>query len=147
MVMLSLQMRKLSEALLAYSIECLKTTKRSDHEPYRKHLNKPTASICENCPLLHEQSNGPEQLFEFPEASNVLFPGLTDRQHEILRMVLSGMPSKNIAADLHISQRTVENHRASIMKRTGAKSLPELVYLAISVNLPESNSDLHALKL
>ena len=47
-------------------------------------------------------------------------------------MVLAGHPSKNIAADLHISQRTVENHRASIMKRTGSKLLPDLARLALA---------------
>ena len=57
---------------------------------------------------------------------------LTARQREIMVMVLAGHPSKNIAADLNISQRTVENHRAEIMKRTGAKSLPALARLAIS---------------
>ena len=51
---------------------------------------------------------------------------LTPRQHEIMDLVLLGSPSKNIAADLHISQRTVEAHRAAIMKKTGAKSLPAL---------------------
>ena len=51
---------------------------------------------------------------------------LTPRQHEIMDLVLRGSPSKNIAADLHISQRTVENHRAAIMKKTGSKSLPAL---------------------
>jgi two-component system CheB/CheR fusion protein len=55
---------------------------------------------------------------------------LTPRQTQIMEMVLAGHPSKNIAADLGISQRTVESHRASIMKKTGAKSLPALTRLA-----------------
>jgi two-component system CheB/CheR fusion protein len=57
---------------------------------------------------------------------------LTMRQQQILEMVLAGQPSKNIAADLGISQRTVENHRASIMKKTGSRSLPALTRLAIA---------------
>ena len=56
---------------------------------------------------------------------------LTPRQRQIMTMVLDGHPSKNIAADLGISQRTVENHRASIMKRTGSQSLPALARLVI----------------
>ncbi|WP_370678271.1 CheR family methyltransferase [Pleomorphomonas sp. PLEO] len=66
--------------------------------------------------------------------------GLTSRQHQIMDLVLAGHPSKNIAADLGISQRTVENHRAAIMKKTGARSLPELARLAVAAaavpNLP-----------
>ncbi|MDO8421232.1 MAG: chemotaxis protein CheB [Parvibaculum sp.] len=58
--------------------------------------------------------------------------GLTSRQREIMDMVLAGHPSKNIAADLGISQRTVENHRAAIMKKTGSKSLPALARLAVA---------------
>ena len=48
-----------------------------------------------------------------------------------MEMVLAGHPSKNIAADLGISQRTVENHRGRIMRRTGSKSLPALARLAL----------------
>ena len=58
--------------------------------------------------------------------------GLTGRQRQIMDLVLAGHPSKNIAADLGISQRTVENHRAAIMKKTGARSLPELARLAVA---------------
>lgn len=60
---------------------------------------------------------------------------LTPRQHQIMELVLAGHPSKNIAADLKISQRTVENHRALIMKKTGAKSLPALARLALAAAL------------
>lgn len=52
---------------------------------------------------------------------------LTPRQHQILELILAGCPSKIIAADLGISQRTVENHRAEIMKKTGSRSIPALV--------------------
>ena len=52
--------------------------------------------------------------------------GLTRRQYQVMDLVLSGHPSKNIAVDLGISQRTVENHRAAIMHKMHVKSLPEL---------------------
>ena len=58
--------------------------------------------------------------------------GLTVRQREIMDRVLAGQPSKNIAADLGISRRTVENHRASIMLKMGVKSIPALVRLAVA---------------
>jgi two-component system CheB/CheR fusion protein len=55
---------------------------------------------------------------------------LTKRQKDVLEQVMAGAPSKNIAADLGISQRTVESHRASIMVKSECKSLPALVRLA-----------------
>ncbi len=58
--------------------------------------------------------------------------GLTVRQREVMTRVLAGEPSKNIAADMGISQRTVDTHRAEIMRRTGAKSLPALARLALA---------------
>ena len=67
--------------------------------------------------------------------------GLTARQHQIMDMVLAGHPSKNIAADLGISQRTVENHRASIMKKTGSKSLPALARLAVAAEIDALTED------
>jgi two-component system CheB/CheR fusion protein len=57
---------------------------------------------------------------------------LTPRQREVMDRVLAGHPSKNIALDLAISQRTVENHRASIMRKAGVSSLPALARLAMA---------------
>jgi two-component system CheB/CheR fusion protein len=57
---------------------------------------------------------------------------LTPRERQIMDLVLAGHPSKNIAADLGVSQRTVENHRASIMKKTGSKSIPALIRMALA---------------
>ena len=59
---------------------------------------------------------------------------LTPRQVQIMELVLAGHPSKNIAADLGISRRTVENHRSAIMKKTGVKSLPALTRLALATS-------------
>ena len=58
---------------------------------------------------------------------------LTTRQRQILDLVVAGHPSKNIAADLGISQRTVDNHRAAIMRKTGSKSLPALIRTALAM--------------
>lgn len=59
---------------------------------------------------------------------------LTARQQQILDLVLAGHPSKNIAADLGISQRTVENHRAAIMEKTACKSIPALARLVVAAS-------------
>ena len=66
---------------------------------------------------------------------------LTARQRQVLDLVLAGHPSKNIAADLGISQRTVENHRAAIMRKACVKSLPELARVAIAAATPIGGSD------
>ena len=78
-----------------------------------------------------ELSQDSSKLQEWRESAATHLAGLTPRQREVMERVLAGHPSKNIAADLGISQRTVENHRASIMKRTGSKSLPALARLAL----------------
>ena len=60
---------------------------------------------------------------------------LTAREREVLTHVVAGDPNKLTAAALNISRRTVEHHRAAIMQKTGAKSVSELVRLALRTGL------------
>lgn len=79
-----------------------------------------------------EQSRDAGKLAAWREEAAAHLAGLTERQRQIMELVLAGHPSKNIAADLGISQRTVENHRAQIMAKTGCTSLPALARLALA---------------
>ena len=73
-----------------------------------------------------EQARDSSKLSAWREDAAQHLAGLTARQKQIMDMVLAGHASKNIAYHLGISQRTVENHRAVIMHKTGARSLPAL---------------------
>ncbi len=56
---------------------------------------------------------------------------LTPRQRQVLDGVLEGKPSKIIAAELGLSAKTVDVHRARIMEKLGAQSLPDLFRLVV----------------
>jgi two-component system response regulator FixJ len=57
---------------------------------------------------------------------------LSPREREVLEGLLAGLPNKSIAYDLGISPRTVEIHRARVMDKMGARSLSELIRLALA---------------
>ncbi len=56
---------------------------------------------------------------------------LTPREREVLALVTQGKANKVIAADLQVSQRTVEIHRAHVMEKMGANSLAHLVRMVM----------------
>ncbi|GEO16660.1 response regulator transcription factor [Microvirga aerophila] len=60
---------------------------------------------------------------------------LSPRERDVLDGLLAGGTNKTIARELEISPRTVEAHRARIMERLGAHSLPELVQIAVAAGL------------
>ncbi|RIA47693.1 response regulator transcription factor [Dichotomicrobium thermohalophilum] len=57
--------------------------------------------------------------------------GLTCREREVLALLVSGYRNKMIAHELGISQRTVEVHRARLMRKLNVKSFADLIRLAM----------------
>ena len=66
------------------------------------------------------------------KSSNGFF---SDREHEVLRLSMEGLPTKMIADKLSISDRTVEKHRARLMEKTNTKNMIEVIVYALKNNL------------
>jgi PAS domain S-box-containing protein len=75
------------------------------------------------------------------ERVKALIAALPPREREVLDGLLAGGTNKSIARDLGLSPRTVEAHRARIMERLDARSLPELVQIAVMAGLQPNAQD------
>ena len=64
-----------------------------------------------------------------------LFDGLTPREQEVIGLVTSGLMNKQIASELGVSEITAKVHRGNIMRKMGARSLPELVRMADALGI------------
>jgi FixJ family two-component response regulator len=64
------------------------------------------------------------------------FETLTSREREVMGYVVTGRLNKEIAGDLGISEITVKVHRAQVMRKMSADSLPELARMADKLKLP-----------
>jgi len=61
---------------------------------------------------------------------------LTSREREVMAFVVAGLPNKQVASELDISEVTVKAHRGSMMRKMEADSLAELVTFATRLRLP-----------
>ncbi len=60
---------------------------------------------------------------------------LTPREKEVLQFVIEGKRNKNIAAEMNISQSTVEAHRSRVMEKMAAETLSDLMRMALTLKL------------
>ncbi len=58
---------------------------------------------------------------------------LTEREKEVMELIVNGMLNKNIAHELNISQSTVEAHRSRVMEKMEARTLSDLMRMIISL--------------
>jgi two-component system, LuxR family, response regulator FixJ len=57
---------------------------------------------------------------------------LTQREREVLALLLEGLPTKLIADQLRISSRTAEHHRAAVIQKMQAHNISDLMRMAFS---------------
>lgn len=69
------------------------------------------------------------------------FALLSPREAQVLQGIVAGKQNKVISSELNISLKTVEAHRASVMKKMGVKSVPELVKLVLANHVQEPVSE------
>ena len=62
--------------------------------------------------------------------ASTLIDQLSSREREIVQLIVEGLTNKVVAQILNISSRTVEKHRAALMKKLKVRSLPELILKA-----------------
>ncbi len=66
---------------------------------------------------------------------SILQNPLTERETEIIKLYCDGIPSRKIAEQLFISQKTVENHKSNVMKKMGFESNVDLIRYAIKAGI------------
>jgi FixJ family two-component response regulator len=74
-----------------------------------------------------------------PRIGALHFPGrepLTRREREVLEQFASGASNKEAGRTLGISPRTIEDHRANIMKKLGAKNAADLIRIVMTASRP-----------
>jgi RNA polymerase sigma factor (sigma-70 family) len=60
---------------------------------------------------------------------------LSPRQRQIIELLMDGMTNREIAKRLELSARTVEMHRATLMRKLNLRSLSELVHYAVRTGI------------
>ncbi len=83
-----------------------------------------------------ERDRGARQARRRQEDLAALFGRLTPREREVMELVVSGKANKQIAAILDRSEKTVEHHRAHVMRKMDVNSLAELVQLRMEYGAP-----------
>ena len=73
----------------------------------------------------------------------IRFQSLTAREQQVMTLVTAGLMNKQAAAEVGLSEVTVKIHRGNVMRKMGARSLPDLVRMAEALRLLLRSGDAH----
>ena len=76
-----------------------------------------------------------EKMINFMSTQSVSEDILSNKETEVLGLISEGLTTKEIAAKLFVSSRTIETHRANILKKLEVKNTAELIKKAAKINL------------
>ena len=76
-----------------------------------------------------------EKMINFMSAQSVSENVLSNKETEVLELISKGLTTKEIAAKLFVSSRTIETHRTNILKKFEVKNTAELIKKATEINL------------
>jgi len=98
-------------------------------------IEKPFDEVRLLASIRHAVEKGRERDADATELENLQarFNTLSTRQREVMALAVAGLSNKEIGSRLKISPKTVENHRAWVMERIGARNIAELVRIAMKV--------------
>ncbi len=88
-----------------------------------------------------EQDRARRELRNYRRVLHERMQHLTPRERQVLDGVVAGKVNRTIADELGISGKTVEAHRANIIKKMGASSLAELITMCITMGLMEKGQE------
>ena len=76
-----------------------------------------------------------EKMINFMSEHPVSNAMLSKKEHEVLELISKGLTTKEIAVKLYVSSRTIESHRANILKKLNVKNTAELIKKAVTLKL------------
>jgi DNA-binding NarL/FixJ family response regulator len=122
-----------SEAVDAGASACVRTDEDAEALSTAIELASRRRSFLES--VVNRSVNVNRRSFSFVNS------GLTSQQLNVLRLLVTGLPQKEIAARLHVSPKTVEFHKYRMMKQLGVKSSAELIVVAVRKGLVLQDPD------
>ena len=97
----------------------------------KKYVSEIDGSPYDSAALL--SSNSSEKSQQTP--AKQVCKDVTRREHEVLKLVAEGLKTREIAVELSVSPKTVENHRANMLRKLNFNNTPALIYFAMEHGL------------